>query len=366
MITIDARWINTSGIGTYLRHIIPGIVDLFADYRITLLGSSDALRELLGDSADRCKIIESNAAMYSIREQIDYARLIPAETNLYFAPHYNVPLLYSGRMLITVHDMMHLAMPQFVHGYHKHLYAKLMFAAVRRKAKSILTVSEFTRNEMVRLLGDFEQPITPIHLGVGEEWFSIPQLPSPHPRPFLLYVGNIKPHKNLKLLVKSFISISERIPHDLVLVGKKEGFITGDQDVSILAQSMPERIHFTGRLSDDLLQQYFRHAEALVFASLYEGFGLPPLEAMASVCPVVVSNAGSLPEVCGDAALYFNPHDENDLAEKLLRVINDDELRRSLRNRGHERAKTFTWERCVDQTCDVIEKLLDAPPRNSL
>ncbi|WP_420906007.1 glycosyltransferase family 4 protein [Candidatus Magnetaquiglobus chichijimensis] len=304
--------------------------------------------------------------MYTIQEQIDLFFHIPKQTKLYFSTHYNVPIFYSGKMLVTVYDMMHLAMPQFVHGYHKHLYARLMFSAVRRKAESILTISEFTKNEMQRLLGEFEQTITPIHLGVGEEWFSIPQMPSPHPRAYILYVGNIKPHKNLKVLVDSFISVSDRIKHDLVLVGKKEGFITGDQEVAVLAQSLPERIHFTGRVSDDRLHQYFRHAEALVFPSLYEGFGLPPLEAMAAGCPVVVSNAGSLPEVCGDAALYFNPYDEKDLTEKLLRVINDGELQGSLRHRGHERAKSFTWARCVDQTCDVIERLLEAPARNSL
>lgn len=363
MITIDARWIRTSGIGTYLRHLIPVIVDRFSDCRITLLGSSDRLRELLRCSAGRYSIIESNAAMYSIREQIDYARLIPRDTTLYFATHYNVPLFYSGRMLVTVYDTMHLAMPQFACGYHKQLYAKFMFAAVRRKAESILTISEFTKKEMKRLVGEFEQPITPIHLGVGEKWFSIPQVPSPHLKPYLLYVGNIKPHKNLTVLIKAFISLADRIHHDLVLVGKKEGFITGDREVSALAQYLPERIHFTGLVSDELLHQYYRNAEAFVFPSLYEGFGLPPLEAMAARCPVVVSDAGSLPEVCGDAAVYFDPYDENDLAAKLLKITNDDELRVSLRKRGYERAQSLTWDRCVDQTCDVIEKLLDAPAR---
>lgn len=363
MITIDARWINTSGIGTYLSHLIPDIVTRFSSHQISLLGHTDDLRNMLGDLSSRCTLIEANAPMYSVLEQVDYARLIPCNTKLYFATHYNVPLFYTGRMLVTVYDMMHLAMPQFASGYHKRLYAKLMFAAVRHKAESIITISEFTKNEMNRLLGSFRQPITPIYLGAGKEWLAIPQMPSPHPRPYFLYVGNIKPHKNLKVLVKAFISIADKIPLDLVLVGKKEGFITGDREVSSLAQSLPGRIHFTGRVSDELLHQYFCHAEAMVFPSLYEGFGLPPLEAMAAGCPVVSSEAGSLPEVCGDAAVYFDPYDASDLAAKLLKITYDDELRVSLRKRGHERAELFTWDRCVDQTCDVIEKLLGTPAR---
>lgn len=359
MITIDARWINTSGIGTYLRHIIPGIINQFSTHKITLLGRTDELKNELGPLAYRCELVDACAGMYSVREQLDYARIIPRETKIYFATHYNVPLFYSGRMLVTVYDLMHLAMPQFAPGFHKRFYAKLMFSAVRFKADSILTISEFTKHEMERLFGRFDQPITPIHLGVSDEWFSIPMLPSPHPRPYVLYVGNIKPHKNLKTLVKTFIAMASRVHHDLVLVGKKDGFITGDDEVAKLAQTLGGRIHFTGRVTDDQLHQYFRHAEILVFPSHYEGFGLPPLEAMAAGCPVVVSNAASLPEVCGDAAMYFNPYDVDDLSNKLDLVLANSELRDSLRQSGLARAKSFTWDRCVTKTCDVIQQMLD-------
>lgn len=364
MITIDCRWINTSGIGTYLRNVIPAIVSKFSHHPITLLGDTKDLKNLIGSFSFNCNFVQMKSRMYSIEEQLDYAKLIPNDTTLYFSTHYNVPLFYSGRMIVTVYDTMHLAMPQFVHGFHKRLYAKLMFSAVRRKADSILTISEFTRNEMIRLLGDFRQPITPIHLGVSAEWFSINPSPPLYSNPYILYVGNIKPHKNLKTLIRAFISIAEQVPHNLVLVGKKEGFITGDSEVANMAKALAGRIHFTGHVSDEELHQHFHHAEAFIFPSLYEGFGLPPLEAMAAGCPVLVSNAGSLPEVCGDAALYFDPLDETDLSKKLLEIINNKELRNELRNRGYARGKTFTWERCVSQTCDVIEKLLETPAGN--
>jgi glycosyltransferase involved in cell wall biosynthesis len=359
MITIDARWINTSGIGTYLRKIIPGIMRRFSNHGICLMGLQEDLLDFIGPMSSNYKIINARSEMYSIREQIDYFRLIPPETSIYFATHYNVPLLYNGRMLVTVYDLMHLAMPQFVQGFHRRIYAKFMFSAVRHKADSILTISEFTKQEMERLLGGFNQPITPIHLGVSDEWYSIPTSPSPHPRPYVLYVGNIKPHKNLKTLVKAFIAIASRVPHDLILVGKKDGFITGDVEVANLSQMLEGRIHFTGRVPDDLLKQYFHHAETLVFPSHYEGFGLPPLEAMAAGCPVVVSNVASVPEVCGDAALYFDPYDVNDLSIKLELILANNELRDALREKGLARARSFTWERSVSKTCDVIQKMLD-------
>ena len=359
MITIDARWLCTSGIGTYLRHIIPGILKYFPDKQFTILGNERDLQRLDGAAESRVRLIPASSPMYSIREQLDYARLIPKETTLYFATHYNVPIFYRGKMLVTVYDLFHLAMPDMVGGLHKGVYARLMFNAVRRKASAIITISNFTKAELNRLTRPGEQPVIPIHLGVDNSWFSIPRSESPHHRPYILYVGNIKPHKNLGALVKAFGSISNRISHDLVLVGKKEGFITGDYIVAIEAQDLKGRVHFTGHVDDMQLRSYFSHADALVFPSLYEGFGLPPLEAMAANCPVLVSNVGPMPEICGDAALYCDPYRIDDIAGKLLTLLSDAQLRDSLRQRGLERARSFTWDRCVRETCDVMRALLN-------
>lgn len=359
MITIDARWIDASGIGTYLENIIPGIIEKSSDQTVTLLGSADKLEAKFGKLISRCQVIEAHSKMYSIREQLDYIKLIPKETELYFATHYNIPLFYSGKMLVMVYDVMHLAMPHFAPGWHKQLYARIMFNALRKKANSIVTISEFTKTEMKRLIGNFEQSIYPIHLGVGKEWFSIPVTDSPHSKPYILYVGNIKPHKNLKTLVKSYIEISSSIPHDLILVGKKDGFITGDNDITKLSKDLEKRIHFTGRVSDESLRQYFKNADVFVFPSHYEGFGLPPLEAMAAGCPVLSSNAASLPEICGKAAIYFDPHDVTDLANKLKSVTTNKNLKLSLKELGLDRAKDFSWNSCVDKTYNIIQTLLE-------
>ena len=360
MITIDVRFLESSGIGTYLRNLIPGLVARFPESTICLMGDPAKINKIEGlVSVPNVRVIPAFANMYSIQEQIDYLRLIPRATKLYFATHYNIPLLYQGKMLVTIYDLFHLAMPNMVGGIHKTLYAKWMFNAVRRKASSIITISEFTKNELLKLSGpQGDQIITPIHLGVNNRWFTIPKKSSPHPKPFILAVGNVKPHKNLVALIKAYSLIAPQFAHDLVLVGQKEGLITSDKVAQSLSVALGSRIHFTGKVDQEILEQYFAHAACLTFPSLYEGFGLPPLEAMAAHCPVISSNAGPMPEVCGDAVLYFDPHNPQQLAEKLQIVLSDDVMRNSLITRGQSHVKSFTWDRCINQTSQVIHALM--------
>lgn len=357
MITIDARWLNTSGIGTYLRNTLPGVIAACPENEFCLLGDKSVLASLENVTRPNVRLIEARSSMYSLAEQLELARIIPKETRLFWATHYNIPLLYRGKILVTVYDLFHLAMPDLVGGLHKRLYAKIMFLAVHRRAAAIITISQFTKNELIRFVGEGRQPIYPIHLGVADAWLHIPPSARPYPNKYILYAGNVKPHKNLSALVKAFGSICNKVNHDLVIVGKKEGFITGDQIVAKEAKRLGGRVQFTGYVDDDKLRQYFTHADILAFPSLYEGFGLPPLEAMAAGCPVLVSTAASLPEICGDAALYCDPHRHEDIASKLLELLTDEGLRDELRRKGSERARTFTWDKCVNQTCDVIRTL---------
>lgn len=359
MITIDARWINASGMGTYLSNVLPGVIRCFPDEKFCLLGNKSTLTTLIGVNHQNLYIIEANSPMYSLVEQFELLNKIPKNTNIFWSTHYNIPLFYRGKMIVTVYDLFHLAQPQLVGGFHKRLYAKLMFCALHYRASAILTISHFSKRELIRLTGEFKQPIFPIHLGVADSWFEIPKKPRLYLRKYILFVGNVKPHKNLSALVEAFGSISHLIQHDLIIVGKKEGFITGDSAVADAAIKLGDRVHFTGYVDADVLHQYFAHAELMVFPSLYEGFGLPPLEAMAAGCPVLCSNSASLPEVCGDAAIYFDPNRVSDIAEKLLGLVNDDVLLAYLKRKGLEHAKSFSWKSCASQTCEVIQGLLN-------
>jgi glycosyltransferase involved in cell wall biosynthesis len=235
-----------------------------------------------------------------------------------------------------------------------------MFGRVSRSADAIMTDSEFTRSEFTRLVGVRRAEPQVVHLGVDRGWFEIPPSLSPHPRPYLLYVGNVKPHKNLSGLLQAFEQLGPRMSCDLLILGKNEGFLSEDADARAAAERLAPRVQLLGAVPQEMLKRYVSHAEAVVQPSLYEGFGLPPLEAMAAGCPAIVSRAASLPEVCGDAALYFDPLDSGSIAEAILRLLHQPELRATLRRRGLERASQFTWDRSAAAVLTVLEGLLAA------
>ena len=348
--------INASGIGTYLQNIVPLIISHFPDVNFHLLGKKQELKKI-DLTKKNVALTNCQSPIYSISEQIELPRKIPKDTHIYWATHYNIPFVNYPKLLVTIYDLFHLAMPELVGGLHKRLYAKYMFARVFKRANAIFTISNFTKNEFIRLLGN-RQGIYPIPLGVEESWFGIQNMEQIYPRPYLLFVGNVKPHKNLTGLIDAFELVANKIPHDLVIVGKKDGFITGDKLITSKANKLGARITFTGHVEDEILKRYFTQADAFIFPSLYEGFGLPPLEAMAAGCPVLVSSRASLPEVCGNAAIYFDPLDPVDIADKILKLLNDSLLKETLIIAGKKRAREFTWEKCATKTSEIISRIL--------
>jgi glycosyltransferase involved in cell wall biosynthesis len=361
MITIDARWLNASGIGTYIRNIVPGLIRALPSDRFTLLGNPQELDLLDFGDRSRIHLVSAHSAMYSIGEQFEIPRLIPKDTRLFFSPHYPIPLGHStkyGKLLVTVHDVIHLARPQWFGSLHKQLYAKLMFKTVSRKADAIIAVSEFTKSEINRYLSIDSNKIHVIPHGVDESWFNLPIQANPHPRPYILFVGNVKPNKNLANLVRAFSQLIPIIPHDLVIIGKHDGFQSRDEEVHQLAQAHPDRIFFTGFVNSEELKSYMSHASIFVFPSFYEGFGLPPLEAMAAGIPTLVSDAASIPEVCGDASSYFDPNNVDDIAIKIKSLVNDPPLQLDLKLRGIARAKEFTWDSAIEKTASLVHQMV--------
>lgn len=358
IISIDLRMLNASGIGTYLRNIIPYILNAFPCVNFNLLGKISEIEQQSWARRKNVSLIDCQSSIYTIAEQFELFKKTPKETTLFWSPHYNIPLFYRGKLLVTVHDVFHLAKPEFIGGMHKILYAKGMFSALKHKADTVLCVSHFTAKEFDKLVGNVNNNVLVVYNGVDKIWFEIKKNFKPHNKPYFLYVGNVKPHKNLISLLRAFKLISHSIPHDILIVGKKDGFITEDNKLNYEAQFLKERVYFTGYVNEELLHQYFLHASALVFPSLYEGFGFPPLEAMACGCPVIVSDAASLPEVCGDAALYCDPYSAEDIAKKVQLLIENKNLREQLRLKGFEQAKKFSWERCALKTCKVIEEVI--------
>jgi glycosyltransferase involved in cell wall biosynthesis len=236
----------------------------------------------------------------------------------------------------TIHDLQHEAYPQFFsrpqQTYRRHVYGRSIKAS-----RIVITVSEHVRDDLVERLGYPVERVRVIHHGVDHERFT----PDSRKRePFLLYPANWWPHKNHELLLKAFASVRRERP-DLRLV------LTGsDHPVDL-----PGGVTSLGRVYDERLVELYRTAAALVFPSLYEGFGLPPLEAMACACPVAVSRVAALPEVCGNAAVYFDPTSAESIAQGIVEVLDRPPAG------GPERAALFTWEEFAHRHDAVYREL---------
>ncbi len=356
-IAVDVRMMWASGIGSYIRNLVSRIIVRYPDIKFYLLGNPAEMDRWEGFKKPNVQRIKTSSPIFSFSEQWEIARKIPLDSALFWSPNYNFPVLYKGKLLVTVHDVFHLANPQFVSGPHRRFYAKFMFKKLVDRSDEILCVSQFTKKELLRLAGGKADKMNVIHNGVDPSWFKVAKKERPHPKPYLLFVGNVKPHKNLGRLLQAFALLKDRIPHDLILIGKKEGFITGDREVINQAERFGKRVRFTGVLEDEQLHQFYACADLLVFPSLYEGFGLPPLEAMASGTPVACSNTASLPEVCGDASIYFDPYRPEDMAEKIEKVLTDKTLRKDLMKKGLEHAHRFDWENTVAETARILERM---------
>ncbi len=357
---IDLRWIDASGVGMYIKGILPGLVKDLSDVSIVGLGDRARLAAFCWSRADNVRIVHCSAGRYSLREQFELPRVIPAEADMFFSPYYTVPLLYKGRLAVTVHDMSHMVVPEIVGNWKKRNYARLMYRVLRRRASVIFTVSEFTRRELLRLTGGEDHGnIVSTHLGICPEWYGAKSSPAIRQRPYFVCVGNIKPYKNLGRLVEAFIQSMGTIEQDLVIIGQSDGLITPESpEFFKRARFAGDRVRMTGFVPHSQLLSLVAHADALIMPSLYEGFGLPPLEAMAAGVPVAVSCAGSLPEVCGEAALYFDPLKVEEIANCMVRLGSDELLRKRLAAAGMEQSRGFQWENCSQQTARVLRAKL--------
>jgi glycosyltransferase involved in cell wall biosynthesis len=359
-IAVDARMIEASGIGTCIAQWLPRLIAARSDLDFVLLGPASTLRELPWTHGSNVRVIGLDAPIYSLREQISLLHCTPRGTDVFWSPHYNIPLAWRGRLVVTIHDLAHLALPEMVDGAHRRAYARFMFHRVSRSAEAIATDSDFTRTEFERLVGVRRAKPEVVHPGVDRSWFEVSASPAPHPGRYLLYVGNVKPHKNLGRLVEAFAQLRSGVECDLLIVGKNEGFLSPDTGLRGAAAALGPRVQLLGEVSQGLLKRYVAHAQALVLPSLYEGFGLPPLEAMACGCPAIVSQTASLPEICGDAALYCDPLDPASIAGAMLRVLTQPDLRDTLRCRGLQRARRFTWEGSAQTLLNIFDRVLAA------
>lgn len=286
------------------------------------------------------------------------------EYDLYFQPNF-IPNsnIKAKKLICTVHDFSFMLQP---HWHTKELidhYNKNFFSLIK-KADHIITGSNFTKQEIIDYMQIPQDKISVIYHGVNHELYK----PYPQnelqdtkakfdlPKKFLLFVGSIEPRKNLLTLLKAYnlLTNEEKGELPLILVGFK-----GWKNREIMQEIEKNRdfIRYLGFVSDSELAYIYNLATIFIYPSLYEGFGLPPLEAMACGTPVIVSSVASLPEVCGDAAIYIEPTDHIDIKNKILVIAKDEKLREELSQKSKAQAALFSWEKSAIEHFEVFEKV---------
>jgi glycosyltransferase involved in cell wall biosynthesis len=363
-VAIDARWL-IGGIGTYTENLLLGLNARANGLEIhAIVRKADAAR--VRSICSRVTILD--VPIYTLAEQFLVPRAVKS-CDLLHVPHFNVPLLHTGPLIVSIMDVIHISSPAYRDSFGSRFYAKPMLNASARKADQVVTVSEYSKTQIMEALGIPESKITVIHCGVDSQYF---QACDPKENravaeslgirtPFLLYVGNLKPHKNVATLLRAFAQLCRRqtLPHRLVIVGDdlrwKRSLVDECSRLRI-----GDRLLFIPYVDQALLPRIYAAADVLVMPSAVEGFGLPVLEAMASGTSVICSQAASLPEVAGDAVLYFDPASSEQLSLQLERLLQSPALQDSLRQKGLERAKQFTWQAATTKHLDLYHRVLGA------
>lgn len=262
--------------------------------------------------------------------------------------------------VITIHDLLSLRYKNI--SAHQRFYFKYLLPFLISRAKVVVAVSETTKQEIIHFLKCPPEKIAVIYNGYDQQRYFATNETTNHIREkygiqdYLLAVGPTYPHKNFETLIDAYASLDQttRDKHPLLIAGGKKKYLDHLKQY-VQGRQLNQQIHFTGYVPSELMAPLYREAHALVFPSLYEGFGFPLLEAMACGCPVISSNTSSMPEVCGEAALYFTPTNRKEMSLSIEKLVFDNKLRQDLREKGLVRAKQFSWE----QTAQALKTLID-------
>ena len=275
--------------------------------------------------------------------------------DVFFAPSHIIPQLSSVNSVMTIHGLEYKHFPK-AYSLKDRLYMDFAVKQSAKKAKKIIVPSISTKNDLIKFYKTEENKIAVIPEGVDREVFIPSSEKSPMAEPYILFIGRIEERKNISMLIKAFeLLCKENTPINLILIGKQGyGYDKIKEQIDSLSPKVKERIHELGYLPDDEKIKYLHGATVFAFPSLYEGFGLPILEAMACGVPVISSNTSSLPEVTGDAALTLDPNNPLAWASALSRVIHKQDERQRMIDRGNKLVGHFSWRRTAELTLDVL------------
>ncbi len=363
-IGIDARMLNNTGIGRYLRNLLIQLAAIDTNNEYIIFVNPENLR-IIDHTNVMFVPFTSYLPVYSLREQY----MLPIQIrkwniDLMHYPNFNVPLFPYCPYVVTIHDLIYYLYPEECPSKMAHYYAKYMLRYAAKHARIVMTVSNHSKNDLMRYFHLHEDRIRVILNAPDTKIYPASRSRHTHisnhlqkkygiSDPYVLYVGKHHRYKNIITLLHAFIrhqAIFEQF--QLVIAGKRDSRQQALYDMAA-AMDPGTRIIFTDFVSDDDIFKLYQQASLFVFPSLYEGFGLPPLEAMACGVPVITSCAASLPEIVGDAAIVVDPSDVTAMADAMQHVLTDTHLWHTLREKGLQHAQTFSWERAARQLLEV-------------
>lgn len=393
-IGIDARFYGITGIGRYAQNLIRELekIDQKNEYVVFLWKKTF---DKYQPHDPRFKKVLADYPLYSFLEQLMMPISIWRQrVDLMHFTNFNVPVLYFGKYVVTIHDLIHQEHSTFGSTTRFKLYylfKRLIYSWAIRwtawRARKVIVPSEDAKKDMVEKLRVSSEKVVVTYEGLDVALNVKSQIPASPAggsnvkweevldrygikKPYLLYVATMYPHKNHERLLQAFrqlIDENDRWSNlQLVLVGKVD-FFSDRVKRQVEELGLSQRVILPGYLStngytpDEDLRVLYQHAVAYVFPSLKEGFGIPILEAWSAGLPVVASNASSIPEVGGDAVLYFDPYNTDDITKKIKRIITDEKLRRDLVEKGQNRLKTFSWNKMAKETASVYRESLSKP-----
>ncbi len=372
-IAIDARMINPGsmhGIARYVYELLNCLRNVGNESdRFFILINKDSPLERL-DWPSHMELVRVKGSWFSLKQQWEIPRLLKdMSIDLLHAPSFMAPLASPCRMIMTIHDLNHMVLPQFYTPFHQFYYQTFVRSCMKR-SDFILTVSNFSKDEIIGNLDISPEKVLVTYNGVSEKYQPVTDTELlayvrdiyELPEKFIFCLSNNKPHKNVHQLVRAFCFSDVEIP--LVLA------CPVDKNLIRIAENYGKKhlLYFSKFIEEEHLPSVYSMTYLFVYPSTYEGFGLPPLEALSCGAPVIVAKSSSLPEVVGDAAIFTNPFDYQDIARSLELGVNDDALRARLKSRGVTHAANFSWRKMTQQTLEIYhrcqEKTSVAPANN--
>jgi glycosyltransferase involved in cell wall biosynthesis len=367
-VALDIRKLNDFGIGTYIRNLLLNIAKLDRENRYFLVGQSRDAMELGPLPSNFSFILAPAQQGFLWNEVLLPVLLRKNRVQILHTPHYDPPLLLFCKSIITIHDCVHILFPSSKDGYGR---AKKATRRAIKRSCHVFTVSEATQRDLIRLFAVPEEKISVVYNAIDERVILTNDLEEQKKvleryqvhDPFLLYAGNIKPHKNLERLIEAFSVLKGELKEDerwknlkLVIIGDE---LSKRQILrrTVIRSGVQHDVRFFGFVPYETLRVFYKSAVVFVFPSLYEGFGLPPLEAMSNGTPVLTSNVSSLPEVVEDAALLVNPENVFEICKGIKHLLFDTQLRAELIEKGLQQSRKYSWSKSAQLVLETYHKM---------